>query len=67
MSLGKSGGLVGDGSWLAHSVERVTLNFGVVSSNPTLGIEITLKRKKKGKKIGMSLEASLRGVFTSGG
>lgn len=62
MSLGKSGGLVGDGSWLAHSVERVTLNFGVVSSNPTLGIEITLKRKKKRKK-----NRNVSGSFFKGG
>ena len=28
-------------------VEHVTLDLGVVSSNPTLGVEITLKKKKK--------------------
>ena len=27
------------GAWLAPSVERVTLELGVVSSSPTLGVE----------------------------
>lgn len=30
-----------EGRLLAQSVERATLNLGVVSSNPTLGIKIT--------------------------
>lgn len=29
------------GTWLAWSVERVILDPGVVSSNPTLGVEMT--------------------------
>ena len=29
------------GTWLAHSVEHATLDLGVVSSSPTLGVEIT--------------------------
>ena len=33
------------GSWLAQSVEHVTLDFRVVSSRPMLGGEITLKEK----------------------
>ena len=33
------------GSWLARSVEHVTLDLRVVSSNPTLGVEITIKRQ----------------------
>ena len=36
------------GTWLAQSVEYVTLDLRVVSSSPTLGLlEITLKKKKK--------------------
>ena len=31
----------GWGTWLAQSIEHVTLDLGVVSSSPTLGIEIT--------------------------
>ena len=31
------------GTWLAQSVERGTLGLGVVSSSPTLGVEITYK------------------------
>ena len=33
------------GCWLAQSVERVTLDLGVMSSGPMLGIELTLKKK----------------------
>jgi len=29
------------GAWLAQWVEHVTLDLGVVSSSPTLGVEIT--------------------------
>lgn len=29
------------GAWLAQSMQRVTLDLGVVSSSPTLGIEMT--------------------------
>ena len=31
------------GAWVTQLVERVTLDLGVVSSSPTLGVEITLK------------------------
>ena len=34
---------------LAQSVEHVTLDLGVVGSSPTLGIEITEKKKKGNK------------------
>ena len=37
------------GAWLAQLEEHVTLNLGVVSSSPTLGIEITKKIKLKKK------------------
>lgn len=33
-------------SWLSQSVEHVTLELGVVNSSPTLGIELTFKKKK---------------------
>lgn len=29
------------GTWLAQAVERVPLDLGVMSSNPTLAVEIT--------------------------
>lgn len=29
------------GAWLAQSVERVSLNLGIVSSSPTLDVDIT--------------------------
>jgi len=29
------------GAWLAQSVEHTTLDLGVVSSSPTLGVEVT--------------------------
>ena len=32
------------GSWLAQCERHVTLDLGVVSSRPTLGIEITEKK-----------------------
>lgn len=38
---------VGPDAWLAQPVERATLDPGVMSSNPTLGAELTLKKKKK--------------------
>ena len=28
------------GTWLAQSIEHVTLDLGVMSSSPTLGVEI---------------------------
>lgn len=31
------------GNWVAPSVEHATLNLGVVSFNPTLGVPIILK------------------------
>lgn len=31
------------GAWLAHSVEYTTPDLGVVSSNPTLGADLTKK------------------------
>ena len=39
----------GAGTWLAQSVQLPTLNLRVLSSRPTLGVEITLEKKKKGK------------------
>ena len=33
------------GAWLAQSVEYGTLDLGVVSLSPTLGVEVTLKNK----------------------
>ena len=30
------------GIWLAQSVEHVTLDLGIMSSNPILGVELTL-------------------------
>ena len=36
------------GAWLAQLLEHVTLDLGVMSSSPTLGLlELTLKKKKK--------------------
>lgn len=37
-------------AWLAESVEHVALDLQVMRSSPTLGVEITLGRKKKKKK-----------------
>ena len=34
-------------TWLAWSVEHVTVDFRVMSSSPTLGLELTLKKKRK--------------------
>ena len=36
------------GAWLAQSVEHVTPDLRVMSSSPTLDVEPTLKKKKKG-------------------
>lgn len=33
------------GTWLAQSVEDAALDLEVVGSSPTLGVEITLKKK----------------------
>lgn len=38
---------VGPDAWLAQPVERATLDPGVMSSNPTLGAELTLKKKSQ--------------------
>ena len=53
------------GAWLAQLVERATLHLRVVSSSPTLGVEITCKlneivqqRRKRKKKSRIS-EANL--------
>lgn len=37
------------GTFLAHSVEHVTLKLGVGSLSPRMAVEITLKKKKKRK------------------
>ena len=39
------------GTWLVQSVELATLDLGVLSLSPTLGAEVTLKNKRKRKKI----------------
>lgn len=41
----KTGGC--GGARLAQSVERATLDLGIVSSSPTLGLKLTLKKKFK--------------------
>ena len=38
------------GTWLAHSVQRVTLHLGVVSPSITLGVEITKTNKPQRNK-----------------
>lgn len=35
------------GTWLVQSVEYEIFDLGVLSSGPTLGVEITLKAKRK--------------------
>ena len=35
------------GAWLAQLVEHATLDLGVVSMSPTLGVEITKNQKLK--------------------
>lgn len=32
-------------AWLAQPIEHATLDLGVMSSSPTLGVEMTLKNK----------------------
>ena len=39
-------------AWLAQSEEHVTLDLGVMSLSPTLGIELTFKKKKEGNETG---------------
>ena len=34
------------GAWLAQSVKHMTLDLGVVSSSPTLGVDDLQKKKK---------------------
>jgi len=34
------------GAWLAESIECATLDLGVVSLSPTLGVDLTLKKRK---------------------
>ena len=36
------------GAWLAQSTEHATFDFAVMSSSPTLGVEIALKKEKSG-------------------
>ena len=48
------------GAWMAPSVEHVTLDFRVVSSNPTLGVE-PIKKKK-----GLSLVQPQRAMCALG-
>ena len=43
---GAHGGQTLEAPGLARSVEHMTLNLGVVSSSPTRGIGLTLKKKK---------------------
>ena len=38
-----------EGPWLAQSEEHATLDLGVMSFNPALGIEINLKNKLQKK------------------
>ena len=33
------------GIWLAQSIEHATVDLGVMSSSPRLGVEITTKKK----------------------
>lgn len=35
------------GAWLAQAMEHATLDLWVISWSPMLGVEITLKKKKK--------------------
>ena len=40
----KSKNRKGGGKWLAQSVEHATLDLGVVSSSPMVGVEPTFKK-----------------------
>ena len=44
------------GAWLAQLREHVTLDFGVMSSYPMLGVEIYLKKKIKERLGGSVIE-----------
>lgn len=52
-------------SWSAQSAERMSLDLQVVSSNPMLGVDITLKHSllkiyiNKNKKRGANLECAI--------
>jgi len=35
------------GTWLAPLVKHATLDLGVMSSSPMLGVELTLKKKMR--------------------
>ena len=50
---------------MAQLVEHVTLDLGVVSFSPTLGIEITLKIKSWGTWVAQSVKCTTLG-FGSG-
>ena len=39
--------MLAEGTWRVQSVEHVTLDLGVVSSSPMLGVEITFKNRLK--------------------
>ena len=52
------------GSWLAQSEEHATLDLGVVSSSPTLGIDVTKKMNLK-KILGASEWLGSRGFLLS--
>ena len=56
--------VVGADTWLARLVEHVALDFGVVSSSPTLSVQITLEeRKQKRKEKKRTLERGSKGVL----
>ena len=38
------------GAWLAHSLEHATLDLRILTLGPTLGIELTLKKRKENKR-----------------
>ena len=48
---------------LAQSLKHTTLDLRVMSSSPRLGVELTLKKKKKLNKIRHSMEQRKRPVF----
>ena len=46
--------------WLSQSIKHVTLDLQVVSLSPMVGIEITLKKKKKSGKSKQNLKETQR-------
>lgn len=49
------------GGWLAQSVKHMTFDLGVISSSPTLGVELTKKKKRfHGKRIAESRACSFQ-------